>query len=147
MTPPVLLEAVVERKQPDLPRFVVVPAEAIAGWQLSGTTVIEIAINGVEATRRTIKRWDDRRWFLSITAEDCRLLGIDTGDRINLTLQVASADLPDELANLLRLNPLAAEAWGRLTASQQRDLREHVAAAKQSTTRARRAEAALLSRS
>lgn len=144
MTPPVRLDAVVERKQPDLPRFIVVPTEAIAGWQLSDTTVVEVSINGAEVPRRTIKRWDDRRWFLSITAEDCRLLGIDTGDRISLTLQVAPIDLPEELANLLSSNPIAAEAWGRLTPSQQREIREHVAAAKQSATRVRRAESALL---
>jgi hypothetical protein len=62
----VRLTVMVERKaaHPELPRFAVVPAAAIAKWKLSGTTVVEGTINGAPMGRRTIKPWDERRWFI-----------------------------------------------------------------------------------
>jgi len=51
----------------------------------------------------------------------------------------ASTALPAELSELLAKHKTARAAWERLTPAQQRMLREEVAAAKQSTTRARRA--------
>lgn len=138
------VSAVVERKQDDLPRFVVVPSAALAPWRRSGTTVVEVCINETPVERRTIKQWDAGRWFISITASDCRRLGIDTGDNVRLSLGVAPADLPEELAELLRTDERARAAWEQLTVSQQRMLREEVASARQSATRARRARKALV---
>ena len=37
----------VERKQEDLPRFVVIPASLVAAWNLAGTETIELTVNGV----------------------------------------------------------------------------------------------------
>lgn len=138
------LPVVIERKQADLPRYAVVPSAVLASWQLSGTTTIELAINDVAVGRRTVKKWDEDRWFLSITEADCRQLGVDTGASIRLTLRLASEELPEELAELLRAEPAATRAWERLTPAQQRMLREEIAAAKQPATRARRARKALL---
>lgn len=140
---PFVIHTTVERKQDDLPRFAVVPASAVAAWELSGTTAVEVHLNDAPAARRTIKRWDAARWFLSITEEDCRRFRLTTGDKIKLTLWPASDDLPEELAELLR-TAAARAAWERLTPGQQRMLREEVAAAKQPATRARRARKALL---
>lgn len=141
---PVVVHTTVERKQADLPRFAVVPASAVAAWGLSGTTAVEVCVNDAPAARRTIKRWDDARWFVSITEEDCRRFGLETGDGVKLTLRPASDELPEELAELLRSEGAARAAWGRLTPGSQRMLREEIAAAKQSATRARRARKALL---
>ena len=136
--------AKVERKQADLPRYAVIPSTVLAAWKLGGTTTVDLAINGVEVEPRTVKKWDDERWFLSITERDCKLLGIETGSDVTLTLTRKSGELPEELASLIRDDRAAAGAWERLTASQQRMLRDEIAAAKQSSTRARRARRALL---
>ncbi len=141
---PVRFSARIERKQPELPRFVVVPASRVAAWTLTQTTPVEVVIDGQPVARRTIKQWDAARWFLSITAADCRRLGADTGDRIRIVLRVASPRLPRELAGLLRTVPRARSVWSRLTSSQQRMLAENIRAAKQAETRDRRARRALL---
>src|SRR5436189_168931 len=94
----------VERKQPDLPRYAVIPSATLKPWRLSGTTTIDMTINGVPVERRTIKRWDENRWFLSVTEKDCRLLDIETGSRVTLTLRVASVELPPELTTLIKDN-------------------------------------------
>jgi hypothetical protein len=136
--------AVVERKQPGLPRYAVVPASEVAPWGLAGTTTVEVEIDGVAVARRAIHRWDDDRWFVSVTDRDCKALGVDTGSTISLTLRVAPTALPEELERLIRGDDAARQAWERLTPSQRRMLREDVGAAKQSGTRARRARKALL---
>lgn len=134
----------VARKQEDLPRFVVIRSSVLKPWGISRTTTVEVAINNIRVERRTVKRWDDERWFLSITEKDCVRLGIDTGSAIQLNLKLASADLPKELATLIQIDRAAAALWAKLTSSQQRMLRDEIASAKQSATRARRARKALL---
>lgn len=135
----------VARKQADLPRFVVVRSSILKPWRISETTTVEVAINNIPVDRRTIKRWDDDRWFLSITEKDCVRLGIDTGSTVRLSLRLASTDLPEELATLIDTSRFAAAAWATLTSSQQRMLRDEIASGKQSATRMRRARNALLS--
>lgn len=140
----VVIHTTVKRKQAGLPRFAVVPSTVVAAWGLDGTTVVEVCFNDAPAARRTLKRWDAARWFISITEDDCRRYGVATGDEIKLTLRPAAEDLPAELAELLRADEGARAAWERLTQSQRRMLREEVAAAKQTATRARRARRMLL---
>ncbi len=139
----VSLSCQLERKDPRLPRFLVVPTRLLQGWQLVGTTVVEATVNGVAVGRRTLKRWDPDRWFVELTQPICERAGIDTGDRVNLTLELVSDELPSELAMLLSSNRRAQAAWGRLTAAQQRMLREEVFAAKSADTRRRSAERGL----
>lgn len=141
---PVKVTGIIERKQENLPRYLVIPSLAIERWALKGTTVVEVELNGVQVERRTIKNWDGERWFISITKKDCRLLGLETGDRTEVTLKIASAELPEELISLLRTNSRARAAWHRMTPGQQRMLKEEIAAGKQAATRARRAEKSLL---
>lgn len=141
---PVVIHATVERKRDDLPRFAVVPASAVAAWGMDGTTAVEVCVNDAPAGRRTIKRWDAARWFISVTEDDCRRFRLTTGDKIKLTLRPASEELPEELSELLRSEEAARASWERLTRGQQRMLREEIAAAKQTATRARRARKVLL---
>jgi hypothetical protein len=140
----IVTTTVIERKQADLPRYAVVPASALAAWSLPGTTVVEVSINGAPVERRTIKQWDAERWFISITATDCRRLKVETGDTVTLTLQLSQTALAPELASLLQTEPKAKACWDSLSASQQRALGEEVAAAKQAASRTRRARRALL---
>jgi uncharacterized protein YdeI (YjbR/CyaY-like superfamily) len=58
-------------------------------------------------------------------------------------IELASEELPEELAELLAKNPRAKRTWENLTQGSRRMLREHVAAAKGTATRARRAAAGL----
>jgi hypothetical protein len=137
------LSCQIERKAQRLPRFLVVPADLLEGWKLGGTTVVEAMINGIDVGRRSLKKWDDDRWFVELAQSMCERVGVDTGDRVNLTLRLASDDLPDELASLLAGSRRAQVAWAKLTPAQQRMLREEVFAAKAADTRRRRAERGL----
>ena len=132
----VTLSCEIERKGPRLPRFFVIPTPPLAPWGLTGTTVVEATLNGVEIGRRTLKPWDADRWFVELSELICRLANVATGDRIRVSLRPASMDLPAELAGLIEEQPRAKAIWAALTASQQR-------AAKAPETRRRRAERAL----
>lgn len=137
------LNVVVERKQSTLPRYVVVPAARVAAWRLTQTVVVETVLNGSLAGRRSLKRWDERNWFVELPERICRRLGIDVGDRVVLRLELASTALPTELAALLRSDVKAQRAWSALSTARQRMLREEVLAAARPATRVRRARCGL----
>jgi Bacteriocin-protection, YdeI or OmpD-Associated len=133
------LEAVIERKAPALPRFVVIPSRFVAPWKLVGTTALEGTMNGVPLGRRNIKPWDEERWFIEIPEPLCRQAEVDTGDTVRLVLFVAPEEMPGELTEVLESDPEAMARWRRMTASQQRMLREDVLTAKVPATRRKRA--------
>lgn len=143
MNPSVTVSSLVERHDPKLPRFVVVPSGAISSWRLEETTTVEGALEGVSIGRRSLKKWDEGRWFLDLPGPLCRRAGVDTGDSVELSLRVASTELPEELSRVLA-EPRARIAWELMTAGQQRMLREHVRAARHPETRDRRARRALI---
>jgi hypothetical protein len=143
---PKLLEVtgVVDHKHEGLPRFVCIPLDEISPWKLEATTTVEGTINGVEIGRRSLKRWDDRRcWWMDLPGPLCSKAKIETGDKVKLSLRLASEELPQELAVLISKDPAAKKSWERLTPGQQRMLREEVLAANQPPTRERRARRAL----
>ncbi len=137
------IRCTVERHSPRLPRYVIVRSSTLERWRLPGTTTVEGRLQGISIGRRSLKRWDDERWFIDLPEGLCDAARIDTGDRVELSLWIASQRLPDELADLLAADAAAKSRWDRLTDSQRRMLREHVAAAKLPATRARRAKKAL----
>jgi hypothetical protein len=128
-------------EHPQLPRFALLAATAIAPWKLDReTTVVEGTINGIDLGRRTIKCWDDEHgWFIQLPDPLCRKAAIDVGDTITLVLRLADTALPAELAELLSSNAVARKRWEAMTPAQQRMAREEVAAAKSAATRAKRA--------
>ena len=133
------LTAPVERHDPELPRYAVVPSALVEAWGLEGTTVVEGTIDGAPLGRRSLKQWDKERWFIDLPEALCRRAGVDTGDEVALTLRRASTELPDELEELLSESPSARGTWSGLSASRRRMIREHVLDAKRSATRRRRA--------
>lgn len=137
------LSCQVERKAKELPRFLVVPAHLLKEWTLAGTTVVEARINDIPVGRRSLKKWDDDRWFVELAQSMCERAGVDTGDRVSLAIQLVSDELPDELARLLADSRRARAAWAKLTPAKQRTLREEIFTAKAGDTRRRRAERAL----
>ncbi len=134
----------IERKQAGLPAFVVVPASAIAHWDLAGTTTIEGKLDGVPLGRRSLKRWDDQRWFIELKGEHLESAARSVGDLAQLSIHPASTELPDELQRVLDTEPAARARWLARTEAQRRMLREDVAAAKTAATREKRARKALL---
>ncbi|MEP6756430.1 MAG: YdeI/OmpD-associated family protein [Chthonomonadales bacterium] len=138
------LSAMIERKAPNLPRFMVIPAELLMGWNLAGTTTVECSINGVAIGQRSIKKWDENRWFIELSEPLCKKAGVDTGDQVELVIRLAEELMPEELVALIATNQHAKAVWDSLTKSQQRMISEHVHAAAGASTRARRANKALL---
>ena len=137
----VRLDAVVERKQASLPRFVVVPGAAVAAWDLGGTTVVDVTIGGTAIGRRGLKWWGKGKdqWFFELTEAHCAKLGVGVGSRIQVGLAPASTELPVELASLVEGSEAARRAWGSLGDGARRRWAEHVRAAKRPETRRRRA--------
>lgn len=135
----VTVEALVQRHHAETPRYVVVPTDVVARWRLDATTVVEGTLDGTSLGRRSLKRWDEDRWFLDLPERWCRQAGIATGDRVKLTLRVASTSLPAELETTLSESSRARAAWQQMTANQRRMVREQVLAAKRPATRVRRA--------
>jgi hypothetical protein len=132
------------RHHPQFSRLVTIPLDKIAPWKLTETTTVEGTINGIELGRRSLKRWDERKcWWIDLPELLCKKAKIDTGDSVELTIRLASEDLPQELQQLLNENPLAKERWTKLTGPQQRMLREEIFAAKTPATRRKRATKSL----
>ncbi len=129
------------RHNPQFSRLVTIPLDEINPWKLTATTTVEGTINGIELGRRSMKRWDERNcWWIDLPDPLCKKAKLETGDEVELTIRLASEDLPAELQDLLTSNPAAKARWEKLTQPQQRMLREEVFAAKTSETRQRRAE-------
>ena len=134
----------VEHKHVGLPRFVCIPLHTVAPLQIEVTTTVEGTLNGVDIGRRSLKRWDERgSWWIDLPEPLCQKAKIDTGDRVQLSLRIASDDLPEELAKLISTKSAGRKAWEQLTPGQQRMLREDILSAKQPATRERRARKAL----
>ena len=132
----------VEHKYEGLPRFVCIPLDTVSPWQIDVTTTVEGTVNGVDIGRRSLKR-DRACWWIDLPEPLCLRAKINTGDRVRLSLRIASQDLPEELAELVSKNPVARKVWEQLTPGQQRMLREDILTAKQPATRERRARKAL----
>lgn len=81
----------IERKDPKLPRFVVIPAASVENWGIKENTTVEGIMRGVEMGRRSLKRWDDQRWFIQLPEPLCKKAGVDTGDSVTVILRPASA--------------------------------------------------------
>lgn len=129
----------VRRKHQDLPAYLVVPADRLEPWELEGTTTVRVVVDGHDAGRRSLKRWDDARWFVDLTAAFMGKAGLAVGDRVELELRRASTELPAELRSLLEESAAARRTWEAMTDARRRAVREHVLAARRPGTRARRA--------
>jgi hypothetical protein len=48
----------IERKYEQLPRYIVIPGDLLAGWKLTATATVEGTLNGMDLDRRGLKAWD-----------------------------------------------------------------------------------------
>ena len=139
------VNSTVIRHHPQFSRLVTIPLDKVAGWKLAQTTVVEGNINSTELGRRSLKKWDERQcWWIDLPESLCKKAGLETGDEVSLVLRLASEELPEELQQLLKSNPIAKSRWARLTKAQQRMLREDIFSAKTAATRSKRAARMLL---
>ncbi len=134
----------IERKHAEMPAFVVIPATKVARWKLTATTTVEGTLDGAALGRRSLKRWDDERWFIELRRDLLDAVGKSPGDRATLVITRASATLPAELQGLIDADPAARRCWECRTEAQKRMLREEVLAAKSPVARERRVRRALL---
>src|SRR5688572_21346754 len=136
--PAIQATVLIERKHPDLPGFVVLPAAKVAPWKLGATTTIEGTIDGTPLGRRSLL-WDDGRWFIELRREHLSAIGKAPGDRVELVIRLASTELPAELQRLIDTDKAARARWDARTDAQKRMLREEILSAKTPSTRERRA--------
>lgn len=108
----------IERKHAEMPAFVVVPATRLARWKLAATTTVEGTLDGVPLGRRSLKRWDDDRWFIELRSQLLGAVGKSPGDRATLRINRASAELPAELQKLIDTDPAACARWESRTEAQ-----------------------------
>lgn len=131
-----------QRKDPRLPVYAVIPGRYVRPWGLTGTTVVEGTANDVPFGRRTIKAWgkgtDD--WFVEFTAAFCRAAGLRVGDVVSLGIRLADASAPQELKDRFSANGHLEVAWLALSERERREAGEYIRAAKMQPTRDRRAD-------
>ena len=126
-------DAVLERHQPDLPVYVLVPAGVAEGFGAAGTFVVQAAVNGQDVGRRSIKPWGDGRWFMELTKAHCKHLGLEVGAKISVAVTPA-LETPPELEARIAERGLT-RRWSQLTQSQRRAYSESVFEAKKPETR------------
>jgi uncharacterized protein DUF5990/bacteriocin resistance YdeI/OmpD-like protein len=143
-TAPLELVVRIEHKHAGMPAFAVVPASDVAKWKLTATTTVEGTLDGHSMGRRSLKRWDDERWFIELRRDFLGAVGKSPGDRATLVITRASAALPAELQALVDADPEARRRWESRTEAQKRMLREEVLAVKSPAARERRVRRALL---
>lgn len=137
----VKLSTQLQRKDPRLPVYVVIPGQYVQPWRLVGTTVIEGTANGFPFGRRTIKAWgkgsDD--WFVEFTAPFCKSAHLNVGDHVILELKLADTSTPNELESILAKSEGLSAVWMALSERERKDAGEHIRAARTQTTREDRA--------
>ena len=139
--PEVRVSTRLQRKDPRLPVYVVIPDRHVQPWGLTGTTVIEGTANGFPFGRRTIKGWGkgNHDWFVEFTAPFCKKARLNVGDRVVLELQLADASTPKELESILSNSKDLAASWLACSERERRDAGEYIRAARAQLTRERRA--------
>jgi len=75
------------RKQPDLPRYVVVDPDHVAGRQTAFAA--KVSLNGCPEFERNIRPWGKGSdvFFFNLTEPQCRKAGVDTGDVCQVSIR------------------------------------------------------------
>lgn len=83
------------------------------------------------------------KWYLIVSNDFMKRQNLKLGDSVKVHFNIADQeyiDIPSELQNALNQDSDASEIWNTLTTGKKRGYAVHVAGAKQSETRVRRAE-------
>ena len=83
----ITFEARILRKQDDLPRYVVVAPEHVPGR--SAGFAAQLWLNGAGPFTRNIRPWGKGSdvFFFNLTEPQCRKAGVETGDRVRITIR------------------------------------------------------------
>lgn len=142
MLPSITLQAELQRKDPQLPVFIVIPYSVLQVWDPLETTIVEGIIEGYETGRRTIKRMKNSPtsdWFMELTLPFCRVSNIKVGDTLDVSIKLANTDIPVELDVYLSKSPKLKAKWDQLSEYVRRTSQEHILQAKTQATRESRA--------
>jgi len=74
------------RKQPDLPRYIVVKSEHVKGRSQAFRALV--SLNGFPPFERNIRPWGKGSdvFFFNLTEIQCKNAGLDTGDECNVSI-------------------------------------------------------------
>lgn len=122
-----------QRHQPDLPVYVIVPDDLPARLGHGGTFVVEARSGDTGLGRRSVKPWGDGRWFMELTKSQLALLAAGPGDEVEVELREAPAE-HRELMRCVEQQGLG-DAWRGLSEAQRRQMTEPVFAARRDATR------------
>lgn len=119
-----------------------VPAAIGVGFREAGIRRLILRI-GRQEYRRALQRRRDGRWHLVLGQDIMREIGLEIGERIEITLLAdPEPDLVEtgpEFAEVLAQDPEAKARWDSFPVGKQRSLALYVTTAKRSDTRLRRA--------
>jgi hypothetical protein len=75
------------RKQPELPRYVVVDPDHVAGRQAAFPA--KVSLNGCPEFERNVRPWGKGSdvFFFNLTEPQCRKAGVDTGDVCRVSIR------------------------------------------------------------
>ncbi len=122
-----------------------IPEDVVLGLGRGKRVPVIVTVNGY--TYRNTTAFMGGQYLVGVSAAHREASGLKAGDPIEVTLEVDDAprvmEVPPELAAAFESDPAAAEAWGKLSYSRQRQLAEPIADAKSPDAKARRVEKAL----
>lgn len=132
--------------------FVVIPAEVVEALGATGRTSVVGTIDGLPIRHQFMPYVFEgvgRQVVMAVNKATREAIGKVAGDTVEFDLErderprSADIEMPAELADALAADAVAKAAWERLAPSHRREHAEHVASAKQSETRRRRAAEAM----
>jgi hypothetical protein len=140
----ITLQTEIRTKDPRLPAYIIVPSSLVTQWNLAGPTIIEGSIDGYETGRRALKPVtanDTSHWFLELTLPFCRIANIKVGETVNVTIHLATIEMPPELEIYLARSPSLRARWGQLSEHVKLTSQEHILSGKTEAIRESRAAA------
>ena len=131
--------ATIERERADRPRRVVLPDDVVDALGLTTTTTVIGTMAGVAFDRQAVKPLGrGRGWFVDVTGRVCTKAKVDTGDLIDVDLEVVGEEVPPDLAAAIAADEHAQAWWDGASASKRRQAVTSVEKAKTEATRAKR---------
>lgn len=93
---------------------------------------------GVPIDRQAVKPIPGGGWFVDVTTRVCSKAKIDTGDVIEVELEVIGESVAPDLASAIAADPEAQAWWDQASDSKRRQMVNMVEKAKTPATRAKR---------
>jgi len=122
--------------------FVPIPPEIVADIKGKGARRVIATVNGV-TLKRALNSRKDGPTFLILGQQYIKQIGVTIGDRVDVQMEIDAepdaVELVEEFQAVLDTDEEAAALFAEFTPGMQRSLNVHVAQAKQTDTRIKRA--------